>query len=372
MLISCAAEQNTTDPTSIATSAVADDTGIDAEESAEPITRLVLVEPETGAVVVFDASTETATPLGEFGPVQGISGDGRFGYLRGNTALTIIDAGSWTYDHGDHSHYYAEPPAVAGSIDGRILGAHGQRTLTTVRHADGTVDVLDRDALGQHRIGPAEGFGDLPDAVATAPLGDSVLAVTRDGVVTEIGTDTRVLGRCPGVTGAATVGREVVFGCADKAVRIVKRSGEVTAEHIPFAGRLGPLAHRYGSSVLTAVGDNEVAVLDARRGVWSSVSVTDPIAANSASGDSVMVLTADGNLRAFHTADNRETAVVQLFEGPVPTQLPAPVIEVDSDRAYVNDVQRGAVYEIDYRDGLRVARTFDTDVAPGFMVEVGR
>ncbi|SCG06430.1 hypothetical protein GA0115255_121493, partial [Streptomyces sp. Ncost-T6T-2b] len=30
------------------------------------------------------------------------------------------------------------------------------------------------------------------------------------------------------------------------------------------------------------------------------------------------------------------------------------------------------VYEIDYNDDLRVARTFDVDVRPSLMVETGR
>lgn len=48
------------------------------------------------------------------------------------------------------------------------------------------------------------------------------------------------------------------------------------------------------------------------------------------------------------------------------------MIEIDSDRAYVNDAAARAVYEIDYADGLRIARTLRTDVSPGLMVEAGR
>ena len=62
--------------------------------------------------------------------------------------------------------------------------------------------------------------------------------------------------------------------------------------------------------------------------------------------------------------------MVPLLRGPMRTGQP--VIEVDSDRAYVNDAEGRAVYEIDYRDGLRVARTFKASIAPGFMVEAGR
>jgi hypothetical protein len=49
-----------------------------------------------------------------------------------------------------------------------------------------------------------------------------------------------------------------------------------------------------------------------------------------------------------------------------------PTLQVDTSRAYVNDVHAGRVHEIDYNDDLRLARTFETEVAPHHMVETGR
>lgn len=378
LVAGCGVEQKSTTPTPSAPTS-ADDTGIDAHESSEPVTRLVLVDPDTGATVVYDASEESESPLGAFGPTRGVSGDGRFAYLRGENALTVVDAGSWTFDHGDHSHFYVEPAAVAGRVDGRFVDAKGGRELTTVQREDGTVEVLDRNSVARQSITEADGFNVLRDVAAAAPMGDSVVAVSRDGAVvevsSEISAETRELGRCPGVTGAVTIGREVVFGCADGAVRIVKKAGRVTAEPIPLPAGVphpGPLVYRYGSSTLAGITADTVWVLDARRGTWKSVDVADVVAANTVSGDSVLALTADGRLRAFDTADGRQTAAVELFGDRLPDGRPAPVIEVDADRAYVNDITGRAVYEIDYRDGLRVARTFETSVAPGFMVEAGR
>ena len=45
---------------------------------------------------------------------------------------------------------------------------------------------------------------------------------------------------------------------------------------------------------------------------------------------------------------------------------------VDTTRAYVNDAAGRKVYEIDYNDRLRLARTFRLDFAPTYMVETGR
>lgn len=366
-------------PTESTTSAAHDDTGIDAQESKDPVTRLVLVEPDTGATVVFDAAEETETSLGEFGGTDGISGDGRFAYLRGADAITVVDGGSWTFDHGDHSHYYVEPAGVAGHLDGRFADAVGQRTLTVVRRDDGTVDVLDRDALGEHRVTTVDGFGPLRDIAEIAPLGEDLVTVTRAGVISAVGPDgsAQPLGQCPGATGASMVSGALIFGCADGAVRIAKRAGKLTADPMPFgnarpATKVGPLSYRYGGSTLAAVTTDEVWVLDGRRGAWASVRVPGAIAANAVSGDSVLVLTADGQLRRFDTKTGAQTAAVPLFDGPVPSAGPTPVIEVDADRAYINDAAGRAVYEVDYRDGLRLARTLKTSIAPGFMVETGR
>ena len=290
-----------------------------------------------------------------------------------------MDAGSWTFDHGDHSHFYVEPAAVAGRVDGRFVDAKGGRELATVQREDGTVEVLDRNSVARQSITEADGFNVLRHVAAAAPMGDSVVAVSGDGAVvevsSEISAETREIGRCPGVTSSVTIGREVVFGCADGAVRIVKKAGLVTAEPMPLPAGVphpGPLVSRYGSSALAGIAGDTVWVLDARRGTWKSLDVAEVVAANTVSGGTVLALTVDGRLRAFDTADGRQTAAVELFGGRLPEDQPAPVIEVDSDRAYVNDITGRAVYEIDYRDGLRVARTFETSVAPGFMVEAGR
>lgn len=55
-----------------------------------------------------------------------------------------------------------------------------------------------------------------------------------------------------------------------------------------------------------------------------------------------------------------------------PYRRQRPVIEVDRSRAYVNDPESKKVFEIDYNDGLRIARSFDLDIRPVLMAETGR
>lgn len=72
----------------------------------------------------------------------------------------------------------------------------------------------------------------------------------------------------------------------------------------------------------------------------------------------------------------KETTVTEPLLKDVPEAEPGgtatPVIEVDRSRAYLNDPEGKRVYEIDYNDDLRVARTFDLDVRPSLMAETGR
>ncbi|MFS0896515.1 zinc ABC transporter permease AztB [Mycolicibacterium litorale] len=82
-----------------------------ARELDGPLTRLVLIDPASGATAVYDAVEESELPVGEFGPVEGVTGDGRFAYLSTGGRTTIVDAGAWTFDHGDHYHYFATDPA---------------------------------------------------------------------------------------------------------------------------------------------------------------------------------------------------------------------------------------------------------------------
>ncbi len=68
----------------------------------------------------------------------------------------------------------------------------------------------------------------------------------------------------------------------------------------------------------------------------------------------------------------KQTAATKPLSGPGRKVGPQAVIEVDTSRAYVNDPVARKVYEIDYNDDLRLARTFALDFAPSLMVETGR
>ncbi|MED5814116.1 ABC transporter [Mycolicibacterium sp. 050232] len=338
-------------------------------ESQRPVTRLVLVERQTGAGAVFGVEDSVETGLGQHGHVDAVSGDGRYAYLKGDAGVTVLDSGAWTFDHGDHSHYYDGPPAVVGRIDGPIAAVRASGALAVVRGADGAVATLDRDAFARGEVTPAADAQGREKASAAVPLGSDLLTVTERGLVTKVAEETTALGDCPAVTDAAVLRRAVVLGCRDGALKISRRSGAPVAQSIPFVEppheALGPFGFRRQGTSLAAVAGDEVWLLNGRR--WASMRLPGVVAVNTADADTVLALSQDGVLHALDVAAGVHTGRLELLDTPVGT----PVIEVGAGRAYVNDATARAVHEIDYANGLRVARTHRTTVVPDFLVAAG-
>jgi ABC-type Mn2+/Zn2+ transport system permease subunit len=352
-----------------------------AQESDEPVTRLVLVAPSSGVTAVFDVLDENETRLGEFGPVDALSGDGRFGYLHTRGGLTIVDAGAWTFDHGDHNHYYVAPPDVVGTIGRPVASVAANQEVAAIRTVNGRVELLDRDRLGRREIAAPETprVGELSGVAAAVPHGKGLLVATESGqvqAVDERGVVRSMPGDCPEPTGVVTTSRAAYFGCANGAIRVDVGGDPVAATPIPFpatrpAAGPGQLQHPDLNDPLARIAGDEVWVLDSARRTWSSVQVAGAVAANTGDDGGLLVLTRDGVLRA-HDTTGAQTAALELFAGGIPSDKPTPVIEVDSDRAYVNNAAGRVVYEIDYGDALRLARTLHTEIEPGLMVEAGR
>ncbi|MFE2439710.1 hypothetical protein ACFXA8_34370, partial [Streptomyces sp. NPDC059409] len=147
---------------------------------------------------------------------------------------------------------------------------------------------------------------------------------------------------------------------------------------VPKTERATQFRHRPGSSTLTApAGKEAVWVLDVTERAWTRVETGPVVAANTAGeGAPLVVLESDGALHGYDTAGGKEVAVTKpLIEDASdagPGTSAAPVIEIDRSRAYLNDPTGRRVYEIDYNDNLRIARTFELDVRPSLMVETGR
>ncbi|WP_278262684.1 zinc ABC transporter permease AztB [Nocardia sp. AG03] len=354
-----------------------------AEEMSEVQTRLILADT-SGATRVLDLLTEQVTEVKSataqaLPAATSIATDGRFAYLASLDRTSVVDSGAWTVDHGDHRHYYSAPVRTVGTVGETrvegdvVVGAYADAAVVTLVSASGRSTVLDRAALDA---------GTIPEARAVAgiavPYGERIVVVDGDGRVEVRGRDESTGQardeRCAQPQGQAVTRRGVVFGCADGALVVAQRDGEFVAEKIPYpaqpADRATAFTHRPGSTTLTALaGRDGVWTLDIRAKTWTRTPIADAVAVNTAGeGAPLLVLTGDGVLHGIDPETGTRTARVPLMDGPV---TGTPVIRVDPERAYVNDIRGREVHEIAYNDNLRVARAFPLDIEPALMVETG-
>ncbi|PWV84494.1 hypothetical protein SAMN05421630_101825 [Prauserella marina] len=355
-----------------------------AEETAEAQSRLVVADEETGQVRVLDLVGEHEWPIElPVDSVEGLMGDGRFGYVVAGGAVHIVDSGSWMVDHGDHVHYYRSEPSAAGSVELAAPSAvFSGPVITSVSSAEGPATLLDTSALEEGNAESAGALGEGGEA-AVVPFGEHLLVpATREGAgVIEVrrqgGEIVDTLAEpCHDPGGVAVTRLGVVFGCQDGALLVSESKETVRGDKIGYPEQVGEadrareFQHRPGSTTLVArAGDTAVWVLDAAARTWARVETGPVTAANTAGeGAPLLTLTAEGVLRAHDIDSGTETATARLLEKPDPRAT----ILVDTSRAYVNDPRAGVVHEIDYNDDVRVARTLSVDIAPTHIVETGR
>ncbi|MFD3688639.1 ABC transporter [Nocardiopsis sp. NPDC058631] len=354
-----------------------------AEETAEPQSRLVIADAE-GPVQVLDLITGESTLLDPVGKVDGITGDGRFAHLVSSDErmTTVIDSGVWTVDHGDHVHYYRADVRPAGTVEGvAAQNAATDTALTALTDGRGALSLLDRPALEEGAVEPVTSSLDGTDPAVAAPYGGAVVTAAADGVHVDDRSGERVQalgGECTAPQGQATTRRGLVIGCDEGAFLVTEDDGEFTGELLPHPDDLPENArpegfhHRPGAAALATVpAPDTVLVLDLSEPRWDHWELPGVVSvAAIGEGASVLALTEDGTLHSFDPRTGEESAATPLLDR-VDTEDP-PTLRVDTSRAYVNDVHGGLVHEIDYNDDLRVARTFETEVAPRHMVETGR
>ncbi|MGW0790723.1 hypothetical protein ACWD04_21380 [Streptomyces sp. NPDC002911] len=355
-----------------------------AEEASEQQSRLVLADAGTGAVKVLDLITEDITSLKGGDDVQGLRTDGRFAYLNTADGTHIVDSGAWTVEHGDHVHYYRAAIRDVGPIAGSTAAhIHSDQAVTAVSASKGGTHLLDRKKLEDGTVPRGSALTGAGSG-AVVPYKEHLLATGAGAekdtveVLDRKGTRVDTLEEpCAQVRGEAVTRRGVVFGCADGALLVTEDKGTFDAEKIGYgtavkaSERAVDFRHRSGSATLAArSGNDAVWVLDVTDRTWTRIESGPVVAANTAGeGSPLLALGKDGVLTAYDITTGKSLARKKLL----PTGAgSAAAIEVDTTRAYVNDAAARKVYEIDYNDRLRLARTFPLEFAPTYMVETGR
>ncbi|KAB2342347.1 hypothetical protein [Actinomadura rudentiformis] len=343
-----------------------------AEEASEAQWRLVLAGDDR--VRLLDPATEKVTDVAAAPGVTGVRSDGRFAYLTTSAGMRTVDSGVWTVDHGDHVHYYKAAVRDVGTVPGTPGAITGDQAVTAVSGGP-AVRVLDRKALEGGKIPAARG---IPGRAAVAYAEHLVIAAD-DGTVRvhdRQGAETaRLTEPCPQARGQAVTKRGAVLGCADGALLVTGKDGRLTGTKIAYPGRVRAAEratefhHRPGTPVLAAkAGDRGLWILNLAAKSWNRAG-SAPLTAVSGTGEDAPVLALDtgGTLRSYDPKTGKQGDKTNILKKP----NAASVIQVDTARAYVNDPAGRRVVEIDYRDGLRVARTFDLAFSPQHMVETG-
>ncbi|MFJ2263469.1 hypothetical protein ACIOKD_35070 [Streptomyces sp. NPDC087844] len=361
-----------------------------AKEAAEQQSRLLLNDPADGDSRVLDLLTGKTHRTARVEGADRLDTDGRFGYLHTSEGTHVLDSGAWMVDHGDHVHYYSAEIRDVGELPaGGRSQARSDIVVTTVTDEDGKGVLYDRSKLGKGEIASSRTLtGTYTGAVV--PYEEHLLAFADEGATTKLVVLDRKgesvaspAAECEEPRGDAVTRRGVVLGCADGALLVSHKNGAFTAEAIPYPEdaprneRATAFRQRPGSDTLTApAGDDAVWVLDVTDRTWTRVETGPVIAANTAGeGSPLLVLETDGSLHGYDIATGKQVARTKtLLTGEEPTGADgsAPVVAVDRGRAYVNDPKGNRVFEIDYNDDLRIARTFDLDIEPVLMAETGR
>ncbi|WP_430335901.1 hypothetical protein [Rhodococcus sp. ACT016] len=308
--------------------------------------------------------------------------DGRFVYASdGDRTIEVIDPGVWTVDHVDHVHYYRAPTTSVGtvSLDAPMKSIIGDARHTAIGTADGTITVVDRRALESGQITIVGEFTSDAAVPFAVPYQDGFLVSRSHGMASvdlHGNPSGAVDAECREPAGWAILRSGVAIGCGEGVLLVKHKPDGEQSLMIPYpkdAERVGEFHYRPRSNEAAAV---------AGAGVWNvnvskqtlhyvpieTAGAAPVVAANSpANGEYVLSLGGDGHVRATGLTDSATITDAPLL----PAGTPGP-IRLDTSRAYVADPTALEIYELDYGDGLRTARTFAVDAKPDLMVEIGR
>jgi hypothetical protein len=371
-----------------------------ASESTEPQLHAATVNA-SGELALLDLLSEETSVIGQLDDTTAVTTDGRYVFASSASGdLSIVDTGTWTVDHEDHSHYYRATPSEVGVVEGTgAATVHTAGALTGIWFAEsGEGIVLDYDALGDGEIVELARIDGEPHAGALVPLGGTVIAtqVGADGSSTALQVFTAdgeaidgATAQCLGFSGSITTSVGAAFGCADGAVlATVAADDTVGFERIAFpadstapAGTI-PATH-FGArksrpTVAALAGTTGAWLLDTRERTWTLLPTEVPLLQVDAADDrdgNVVALAADGRILVLDPATGATVAATApLLAASVadPELLAGVELTVDTARAYINAPAEGLVYEIDYADGARIAREFPIEGSPLFLAETGR
>jgi len=373
-----AAPAETPEPTSAGHGAVEG-----AAEVSEPQLHLTTIDPE-GSVTQLDLLDESVVDVGAIDAASAMTTDGRYLFASGSEGVAIVDSGMWTWDHVDHFHYYRGTPSVVGTVPGEGDAVVATTNLSTTGSTglffadSGEAVLLDTEALSKRELVERFRLELEPQAGVLAPIGSHAL-LAADGVVQVLSAEGEPSGPAadcvdPGGTITTRVG--AVIGCADGALLATVDGDEVALETIAYPADAAPRAtsfvNREGRPTVAALaGEQGVWLLDTRERTWTLLPAPAPLVQVTAVDDDaehVLALAADGRVLVLDGSGAQLAATEPLVDA----SQPGATLIADQQRAYLSAPAEGLLVEIDFADGARIARTFETATEPAFTALTGR
>ncbi len=358
----------------------------DRESTAVAQPRLVIAS-DSGVEVVAGADLAA---LGQFDlasrPKLQVAGDDRHVFVLQSDAakVGIVDAGTWSDAHGDHSHSYVTEPSLLKTSFDEGTSYHA------VSDDERSVVWFDDDA--SFRSFDWKGLEDddvTVQSVETGPGHHGVAAPLSDGgflasyaegedaagvvVLDAEGSETARVGGCEGLHGEAHAGDDAyAFGCGDGVLVVDGGEGEKIASPVDGAGTRS-LVGAHDSDVLagnlTSESDEtvgtKIALYDVAAKTAKAVDLGVEFASYDRGDDQTVVLGTDG---ALHVIDDATGEVVEKHDVIDPWTLtdeyadPKPQVAVGGGFAWVTDPRDSSVALIELGTGKERTRATLTDV----------
>ena len=141
-----------------------------------------------------------------------------------------------------------------------------------------------------------------------------------------------------------------------------------------LCGKASPWEGR--PTVAALAGDSGIWLLDTRERSWTLLPAPAPLVQVTAVDDDaqhVLALSADGRVLVLDGTTGTVLAeTAPLVAESLADATGVPLFIADQQRAYLNAPAERRLYEIDFADGARIAREFETPTAPAFVGGTGR
>lgn len=364
-----------------------------AKEASRPTLRVVVADATTGQATVHHAAS--GRRLAEFtlpGPASGLTtlGDGRHvaASVASRGAIHLVDSGTWTEPHDDHSHTFVSTPrlldvSLASDRPSHVVAEHDE--VVVFGDGSGAADRYSLEALATGRATPVSVKASVPHHGVGLPFGDGLLVSSAPSPAARPDAVLRVDGAgkvvqsfpgCPALHGETSGDDWAAFGCLDGTL-LIEGATPVARKLAYPAGAVGRVGtwnrSRTGRHLIGALGTSGVLIVDRKTGTQHVTPIAGVVHAvkTDPSDSAATVLTRDGRLHRVTLATGAVRASASVLAPfAAPTGAPSPKLAVGLGRAVVTEPATGRVAVVRSRD-LRLTTAFRGPTTPHQVTVTG-